>query len=349
MPPARLRRTALATAALAAGAGAVALRRTGDDLPDPAAEEPFGLLAGERSTVTTEDGITLAVEEFGPADADTTLVFAHGWSLSSQCWHYQVRDLAEHLPGVRVITYDQRGHGRSDRTPRERANIAQLGRDLLAVIAQRVGDRPVVLAGHSMGGMTIMALAEQRPDLFGDQVVGVALVATSAGRLGENTFGMPRPVAAVGRRLVPRLMERQVAAEAAGKAVRPPSPAGTRRLLFGGAASPAQVRFTTELTAATPAETTAAFWYTFEDHDRRQALSVLRDVPVSIFVGANDKLCPEDHGREMAALLPHAELVVYPGAGHMLPLERHEDVTTRIARLARRAFAPADVEDSVAS
>ena len=44
----------------------------------------------------------------------------------------------------------------------------------------------MVLAGHSMGGMSIMALARQRPELFGDRVVGVFLLATSAGGLVET-------------------------------------------------------------------------------------------------------------------------------------------------------------------
>ena len=41
-----------------------------------------------------------------------------------------------------------------------------------------------MLVGHSMGGMTIMALAEQRPELFAERVAGVALISTSAGEVG---------------------------------------------------------------------------------------------------------------------------------------------------------------------
>ena len=48
-----------------------------------------------------------------------------------------------------------------------------------------------MLVGHSMGGMTIMALADQHPELFGPRVVGVALIATSTGRLAEVTLGLP--------------------------------------------------------------------------------------------------------------------------------------------------------------
>ena len=53
-------------------------------------------------------------------------------------------------------------------------------------------DGPLVLVGHSMGGMTIMALAEQRPELFADRVRGVALIGTSAGEVGRR--GLPLPL-----------------------------------------------------------------------------------------------------------------------------------------------------------
>ena len=60
--------------------------------------------------------------------------------------------------------------------------IDQLGRDLKAVIDAAAPEGPLVLVGHSMGGMTVMALADQYPELIRDRVVGVAFVGTSCGR-----------------------------------------------------------------------------------------------------------------------------------------------------------------------
>ena len=54
-----------------------------------------------------------------------------------------------------------------------------------------VPDGPVVLVGHSMGGMTIVALAEQHPELFGDRIVGVALISTTAGGLEPHRILFP--------------------------------------------------------------------------------------------------------------------------------------------------------------
>ena len=87
---------------------------------------------------------------------------------------------------ARLILWDQRGHGRSGWTKLTSATIDRTGRDLGQVLDATVPNGPVVLAGHSMGGMSILALARQRPELFGDRVVGVLMMATSAGGLVET-------------------------------------------------------------------------------------------------------------------------------------------------------------------
>src|SRR4051812_39647040 len=139
--------------------------------------------------VRTGDGALLHAVVDGSDDAPVTLVLAHGWTLAQASWD----DVAELLtPSVaagelRLIRYDQRGHGRStwgryvDHV--NELSIDQLGADLGNLLDQLAPTGPVVLAGHSMGGMTIMCLAAARPELFGDRVRGVALVSTSAGDL----------------------------------------------------------------------------------------------------------------------------------------------------------------------
>ena len=97
---------------------------------------------------------------------------------------------------MRTVYWDQRSHGRSERgaCPGGRTapvTIDQLGRDLKAVIDAAAPEGPMVLVGHSMGGMTMMALADQFPELIRERVVGVAFVGTSSGRLGEVNFGLP--------------------------------------------------------------------------------------------------------------------------------------------------------------
>ncbi|MGY1668407.1 alpha/beta fold hydrolase [Geodermatophilus sp. SYSU D00696] len=327
--------TAAGLGLLAAGAVLARRRRA----TRPPAPQPAPPPLGRVRTVTTEDGVDLHVEEFGAEQPTATVVLAHGWVQSSRLWAGQVRDLLETRPDLRVVTYDHRGHGASGPTPRDRATIEQLGRDLARVLEEVAPDGPVVLGGHSMGGMTLMALAEQRPELFGDRVVGAAFVGTSAGELDAVTFGLPRRVARVVRRLLPALSERAVRAEQAGR----PSAVGPldMKLIFGAAADPADVRAAMEVHRACSAETVAAFMPTLSEHDRAQALEALAEVPTLVAVGDADRLCPVEHSRTLAAALPTAELAVYPGAGHMVQMERRPEVSRRLLDLVDRALAAA--------
>ncbi|MFD0538007.1 alpha/beta fold hydrolase [Actinomadura luteofluorescens] len=190
----------------AAGVGAaVGLRRFAVGRvrlrPDPDAAEPFGELRGREMSVRADDGVPLHVEVDGPDDAALTVVFCHGYTLNQDSWHYQRRDLRGSL---RLVFWDQRAHGRSGRGEPGDATIEQTGDDLRAVLEAAVPpDRPVVLVGHSMGGMSIMALADRHPELFGSRVVGVALVNTSCGDMGEMTLGLPLVLAKAVRPLAP--------------------------------------------------------------------------------------------------------------------------------------------------
>ena len=195
------------------------LGHSGHGVENPAPEPqvtPVPPLEGRLHTVVTEDGVTLHVEEHGPANATATLVLAHGYVQSSRLWAGQVRDVLAARPDLRVVVYDHRGHGRSGRATRETAHLEQLARDLVAVIDTVAPTGPVVLGGHSMGGMTIMALARQCPELFATRVAGVALISTAAAGLMPAVLrlGAHHPGCSVLRRLgatTPWLLEHAAA------------------------------------------------------------------------------------------------------------------------------------------
>src|SRR5690242_3501037 len=181
----------LAAAGTAAGVAisrVAARRRLGPPPPDVdesraelREDDPLGSAArraDRTALVVADDGVLLSVEEVGPTDAPLTVVFVHGYSLSMASWTFQRQALGAELatangsrPTARLVFYDQRGHGSSARGPAEHATVEQLGRDLDAVLTARAPRGPVVLVGHSMGGMTVLALAAQRPELFGTRVV----------------------------------------------------------------------------------------------------------------------------------------------------------------------------------
>jgi pimeloyl-ACP methyl ester carboxylesterase len=173
----------LAAGAVAAGAGAVVMAEkiaVGRIRlrPDPAADERFGGAYGEEITVRADDGLPLHAQVTGPPDAPVTIIFCHGYALNADVWYYQQAGLSA---SARCVFWDQRSHGRSGQSDPDLVSIDQLGADLHAVLmATAPGRQPVVLVGHSMGGMTVMALADQHPELFGGKIIGVLLLSTSA-------------------------------------------------------------------------------------------------------------------------------------------------------------------------
>jgi pimeloyl-ACP methyl ester carboxylesterase len=325
-------------------------------------------MQAERSAVVTPDGVRLHVETTGSADAPVTVVLAHGWTCSTRSWHHQLAGLPQVLgtDAVRVVAYDHRGHGRSEAAPAGTTRIEQLADDLAFVLDEVVGDGPVVYAGHSMGGMTLMALAEQRPELFGSRIAAAALVATASGQLSSRAFGLPArfdgPASVLAPRamhLAGRRMERQAArvvraagAVPAASAVQAVSPQGAlawlqgastaarrpalRQLVFGKKVDPAEVDVLLADLAVLPGASFGGFFEAIVQHDRGHALQVLEQIPVEIMHGTRDRLIAPRHANRMAHLLSSARLWMYPGAGHMLMQERPRDVTQRLASLARK-------------
>ncbi len=274
-------------------------------------------------TVRTDDGVDLHVEVDGDPDARLTVVLSHGFTARLAEWELQRAALRSR---ARLVLWDQRGHGRSGWTPLTRATIDRTGRDLGQVLDAVVPSGPVVLAGHSMGGMSILALARQRPGLFGDRVVGAFLLATSAGGLVET--GVLGRLVTLLRRLglLPLYLRAvQAAAPVLERFRWRGSPVGrwfTRRLLFGrDDADPARVRLVQGLLEETHWPVVAAFYATFLDHDETAALEVLSRVPVTVVAATHDRLTPAAHGRRIAEAVG-AELVIVPGAGHSVNLTR---------------------------
>jgi pimeloyl-ACP methyl ester carboxylesterase len=337
-------------AAVAAGAGAVlaaekvAVGRLRLQ-PDPEADEPFGQLRGRAAVVLADDGVPLHVEVNGPESAPVTVIFCHGYSLSQDVWHYQRRDLAA---VARLVFWDQRGHGRSGQPSPESCTIPQLGADLYAVLtAVAPGPGPVVLVGHSMGAMTIMALARQHPELFGAKVTGVVLISTAAGGV-DPTLWLPAPLRPVARQAATPVLRgvstgrRAALTERVRQAGGDLAFLGTRYIAFGDReVSPSVVGFLERIIRATGVGVVAAFYHGLLQHDERAALGVLGRVPVTVVIGENDRLIPPACTEELTAEIPGAELVQVPGAGHAVILERPELVNRVISELITRSAAGA--------
>ncbi|HEY2550999.1 MAG TPA: alpha/beta hydrolase [Streptosporangiaceae bacterium] len=337
----------LAAGAAAAGAGVViAAEKIAVGRirlrPDPAAAEPLGQLHGRSLTVLASDGAALHAEISGPDDAPVTIIFSHGYALSQDVWHYQRAALA----GQRVVCWDQRGHGRSSRAGTDRVTVDQLGADLHAVLTATVpGDGPVVLVGHSMGGMTIMALADQHPELFGSKVIGIVLISTAAAGV-DPTAWLPAPLRPAARQVAPAMLRGASLSRPASMIERGRHAAGdlaflgTRFMAFGDPqVSPAIVDYLERIIRATPVTVIADFYLALLGHDKLSALPVLGRVPVVVLIGDSDRVVPARFGEQVAAAIPGADLLRVPGAGHALILERPALASEVISELTSRALA----------
>ncbi|MGH3766114.1 MAG: alpha/beta fold hydrolase [Pseudonocardiaceae bacterium] len=322
----------VATAALVAGGvhlnRIAKLRRTTAQQPD---ELPPALVPDREYTVLADDGVALSVEELDPVDGGSpefTVVLVHGYTLDRRTWLFQRYELAHSTaPRVRQVLYDSRSHGQSGRSSRSASTIEQLGRDLNAVIRRAVPQGPVVLIGHSMGGMAIMALAEQHPELFAGQIRGVALLSTSAGDIGRSGLSRPflaphNPIMPVARRLSSwdpstRAIDRgRDTSEHLAWSL-------TRKFSFvDTAVSPAMVELLHSMISATPFEVVIDFVATLGAHHRYTALAALRDTKVLVIGTDGDLLIPYHHAEAIAARLSDVELVQVQGAGHVPTLEQ---------------------------
>jgi pimeloyl-ACP methyl ester carboxylesterase len=291
-------------------------------------------------SVPAADGVPLHVELDGPADAPVTVVLVHGWTLDRRTWGPVARSLAAGPAPVRVVRYDHRGHGRSAAVQSESMTIEQLADDLAGVLAATAPDGPLVLAGHSMGGMTLMALAERHPGLV-RRAAGIALVATASGGLAERPFGLAPRQAELFRQVEQRVYgTRRWAVRSKLGSPRLLAP-GMRWLLLGPRASAEARRITTETVAACRPLTVSGFRPALEAHERDAALTAFAGFPTVVMVGDRDRLTPVHASRRIANALPSAEFTIFPEAGHMLPLERAAGVAGRIAAMARAAVPTA--------
>jgi pimeloyl-ACP methyl ester carboxylesterase len=326
---------------------------------------PYGALRGTPGRARADDGTELyyEVDDLDPqtapaltprrrrlfgrkAPAPVTVVFSHGYCLSQDSWHFQRAALRG---VVRTVHWDQRSHGRSARGVSqvergEPVTIEQLGRDLKAVIDAAVPEGPIVLVGHSMGGMTVMALADQHPELVRDRVVGVALVGTSSGRLGEVNFGLPVAGVNVVRRVLPGVLralgQRAELVEKGRRATADLFAEVIKRYSFASRdVDPAVGRFAERMIESTPIDVVAEYYPAFDDHDKTEALAHFAGMPVLVLAGVQDRVTPSEHSEAIADLLPGAELVLVPDAGHLVILEHPEVVTDRLADLLTRTGA----------
>lgn len=330
---------AASVAAVAAVAGITSVRRrVALSVPAQSRPENFDTMDVDRGcVVASSDGVPLAVREVGPLSAPMTVIFVHGYCLRMECWHYQRRDLSRRWGDqVRLVFYDQRGHGRSGDVSPDECDIGRLGVDLADVIRAVVPTGPFVLVGHSMGGMSVLAACRQFPEPLSERLAGVALMSTTAAGLARSGLGrnLQNPAVDAFRTMV-RTAPRTVQL---GRAlVRSLIAPVLRAASFGTEVGPELEAFAEQMTHDTSVVTMVNFLEALELHDELDALPAIADIAALVLCGDDDWVIPFDKSLELAESLPHAEMVRVRRAGHLVQLEFPNEVNDALDRLVHRA------------
>ncbi len=327
----RALRIGLGTAGALAAGGLLQAVHTRRIARDPENEALETTPHGRPQSVRSADGTRLHVEVFGPEDGDT-VVLAHGWTEALRFWTYVIRRLER--KGFRVVAYDLRGHGDSAPAKSGDYGIARFGQDLEAVLEGCVPpERRAVVAGHSLGAMSIASWAEQHD--VERRVRAAALLNTGVGDLVAEHLLLPLPgiAQAINRAIALRgFLGNQTPLP---RFSTPLSYAAVRYIAFGPDASPAQVAFFERMLVTCPPDVRANIGIAMSEMDLHHALPRLT-VPTIVMAGADDKLTPPSHARRIAEMLPQLRrLAVLEHAGHMTPLERPDVVTEALAELVR--------------
>jgi pimeloyl-ACP methyl ester carboxylesterase len=348
-------------AAIAWGVPRYLARRTRAASADPYAHEPFEL-PPQRSVFTVEssDGVPIHVETAGPDDADLTVVFVHGYMQDMATFYFQRKAIAEaERAGVsmRAVLYDQPGHGKSGPLPRTEYGIEDLAgvlHDVLAAVAPR---GPLVLVGHSMGGMTIQVFARLYEPEFRERVKGVAFFSSSAAGLDAVETRPMRALRRLRRTVLPMLQ--QVAGWTPDLIDRSRLLAGdlgwllTRKAAFGHIDPPASlVTLVERMNRRTSMQSIVGYARAILDHDETATLPLFTGLPALVVVGDEDLLTPPEHSRRLAAALggsrfaliaeaAHSPQLEYPGEISQLLLEMIDKVVAEIGRGSAVSAAPA--------
>jgi pimeloyl-ACP methyl ester carboxylesterase len=286
-------------------------------------------VAAQWVSVITADGLSLAATRIGPETAELTVILLHGLMGDNGSWQSQTSHLTSSHPDIRVIAYDQRGHGRSGRGCTRRNTLGQLARDLDAVIDATTPTGHIVLVGHSMGAMTILEYLQHHQSRNTDRITGVGLIATAAADITRHGLG--------------RMLATPLVANACALASRIPASAEVVRTAAVRATAPIWRPLTKNaptlatLINAPQVQVLAGFLESISRFDGTAALQTLSGTPTLVMCGTRDLVTPRRHSAAIFAAVPAAEFVVVPDAGHMLMLERPAVINERLDALLERA------------
>jgi pimeloyl-ACP methyl ester carboxylesterase len=306
------------------------------------ADEPRSDRGGRQRRVTGPDGASLHVEEHGPEAGAPTLLMTHGWDLDATAWYYEKKHLADRF---RLVLWDLPGLGLSGQPADGRYSLEGMARDLKAVLDATAGGRPVVLVGHSIGGMTVLTFCRLFPELLGREVAGIVLVNTTytmplntilaGGLLRALRWPVLVPLLYLTTGLWPLVWAMNWKSYLDGSAHK-----STGWTSFSGRETRGQLDFGAYFTAKQHPAVLAKGILAMLRWDETTTLPGIA-VPTLIITSDHDKLTLPRASEEMRRLIPQSELVMVRPAGHPGFLEQSAAYDEAIAGFALRSLARA--------
>lgn len=306
--------------------------------------DPTAPRRADGAMIDSPTGSKLYVETRGPANGPVVIA-THGWGLDSTIWQYLNRDLATHrnLVPHQQITWDLPGLGRSKPPADGKIALEIFARDLAHLI-ERVSPRPVVLIGHSIGGMTIQTLARDHPELFRTRVAGVVLIDTTYTNplrtmiLSKLALALRRPVLEPVFKMA--ILLKPLAWLGAWQGYLNGTAHIANRLQFGKYVTRSQLEHTTLLgTRNSPAILAKGNLAMFE-WDATGAVAKM-ECPVLLLGGDVDIVTKLEASEAMRNMASDAVLEPISGVNHMGFLERSGHYNTRaIDFIAARCIEP---------
>ena len=301
-----------------------------DDQPTPARD-------GRVHMLQRPDGPELQVEHYGRADGPA-LIFTHGWGTDSTEWYYIKRQLSDRF---QLILWDLPGVGESTGPDTNDYSLEKFASDLNAVIDLANG-QPVILVGHSIGGMTTLTFCRLFPEALGTRVAGLVLVhttytnpvrTTTLARL--NTL-LERPV------LVPLLhlmiwLSPLIRVMNWLSYLNGSAHLSTKLSGFAGTETWQQVDFASRYGLYLSPAVLAQGMFGMLRYD---ATAILKTIPVPtlVVVASHDPVCKPEASERISQDVPRAELTPLVPAKHMGFMEHHTQFAALVDDFAEACF-----------
>ncbi|MFC3077880.1 alpha/beta fold hydrolase [Phenylobacterium terrae] len=293
---------------------------------------------GETARLQTADGAEVHLERHGPQDAPT-LVLIHGWGLDATMWRDQRDRLARRF---QTLSLDLPGLGLSSGFADGVYTLPRFA-DVVAEVVRSAPARPVVLVGHSIGGMILQEFAKRHPDMLGRDVAGMALENTTCVDPSRTTV-MSGLIQAM-RPAVGPMMKLDIALAPLVRLMNWQSYlSGSTHIAmriagFGTRPSPGQLDQTALLATRNSPAVQAKGNLAMMNWEGAGNLRHI-GLPVLVFIGGRDLVTRPDAGEAVARSFAAAHLAPFEQAGHMGPMELAADYAQAVAAFTDHVLLP---------